>query len=122
MLDGWLAGSPQRLCREAPVPVVDVERVSYACGGAANAAANVAAPGGRASLAGVIGADRAGKLLRGCLRRARVDARLVTVRGRRTLAKRRVVGDDQILVRFDEGDSSPVPPAAVMEFSEVVAK
>src|SRR5256885_12005080 len=43
LLDGWLTGRPSRLCREAPVAVVDLDDSRYACGGAGNTAVNVAA-------------------------------------------------------------------------------
>lgn len=115
LLDGWYVGSPRQLCREAPVPVVGVDQVSYACGGAANTAANIAALGGRAVLAAAIGEDADGARLRTRLRGAWVDARLVTVPARRTVAKRRVIADDQILVRFDQGDTAPLPAAATEE-------
>src|SRR5689334_20028269 len=100
MLDGWLSGAPRRLCREAPVPALSVERVTYACGGAANMAVNVAALGGRAVLAAVVGEDPDGGRLRRRLQAADIGLRLVPVRGRRTLAKRRLVADGQILLRF----------------------
>jgi rfaE bifunctional protein nucleotidyltransferase chain/domain/rfaE bifunctional protein kinase chain/domain len=115
LLDGWYSGSPQRLCREAPVPVVDIERVEYACGGAANAAANVAALGGRAILAAVVGGDADGAILRRRLRAAGVDSRLATARRRHTLAKRRILAHDQIVVRFDRGDQRPMPDAITAE-------
>ena len=38
MLDGYLEGSAQRLCREAPVPVVRLGRRAAMPGGAANTA------------------------------------------------------------------------------------
>src|SRR6266540_2532139 len=82
LLDGWYAGTPRQLCREAPVPVVGLDRITFACGGAANAAANVAALGGRAVLAAVVGDDSDGARLRTRLREAWVDARLVTAADR----------------------------------------
>src|SRR6266511_2791340 len=120
LLDGWYAGTPRQLCREAPVPVVGLDRITFSCGGAANAAANVAALGGRAVLAAVVGDDSDGARLRTRLREAWVDARLVTVPGRRTVAKRRVMADEQILVRFDQGDTTPLTPAAARELVRTV--
>ncbi|NJC71753.1 D-glycero-beta-D-manno-heptose 1-phosphate adenylyltransferase [Planosporangium thailandense] len=120
LLDGWLVGSPRRLCREAPAPVLEVERTTYAGGGAANAACNVAALGGRAVLVGAIGEDPDGGRLRRRLDAAGVDHRLVSVRGRRTIAKRRLVADDQIVLRFDEGDSGPLPEEATAALVEKV--
>ncbi len=64
MLDGWWSGTIERLCREAPAPVVDVDTREFAPGGAANTAMNLAALGARVSVAGIIGTDDAGADLR----------------------------------------------------------
>jgi D-beta-D-heptose 7-phosphate kinase/D-beta-D-heptose 1-phosphate adenosyltransferase len=121
LLDGWLVGSPRRLCREAPAPVLEVERTTYAGGGAANTAVNIAALGGRAVLAAAIGEDPDGGRLRRRLDAAGVDHRLIPVRGRRTLAKRRLVAEEQIMLRFDEGDTGPLPAGSVAALVETVA-
>jgi D-beta-D-heptose 7-phosphate kinase / D-beta-D-heptose 1-phosphate adenosyltransferase len=109
LLDCWLAGSAQRLCREAPVPVVALEERRYACGGAANTAANLAGLGAHPVLVTALGRDRAAEMLRARALDAGVELRAVPVPGRRTLVKSRVVADDQVAVRYDEGDSGPVP-------------
>jgi rfaE bifunctional protein nucleotidyltransferase chain/domain/rfaE bifunctional protein kinase chain/domain len=122
LLDGWLSGTPGKLCREAPVPALRIERTDYACGGAANTAANVAALGGRAVLVSVVGADPDGNRLRRRLEAARVTAHLLPVRGRRTQAKRRLVAGGQILVRYDEGDTTPPPAdASAAQVGQVAA-
>ncbi len=109
LLDCWLAGSAQRLCREAPVPVVGLDERHYACGGAANTAANLAGLGAHPILVTALGDDRAGDMLRTRAGNAGVQVRAVPVPGRRTLVKSRVVADEQVAVRYDEGDSSAVP-------------
>lgn len=111
LLDGWLCGSSTRLCREAPAPVVAVDSSSHRPGGAANTAANLAALGASPVMIGVTGADPDGVTLRRELDAAgvRTDAMLVE-HGRRTVAKRRVVAGDQLIARFDEGDSGAVRP------------
>ncbi|GII26126.1 D-glycero-beta-D-manno-heptose 1-phosphate adenylyltransferase [Planosporangium mesophilum] len=121
LLDGWLTGVPRRLCREAPAPVLEVQHTVYSGGGAANAAVNVAALGGRAVLVAATGEDPDGGRLRRRLDAAGVEHRLVPVRGRRTLAKRRLVADEQIMLRFDEGDSGPLPAKAVTALVETAA-
>ncbi|MDQ3875341.1 MAG: PfkB family carbohydrate kinase, partial [Actinomycetota bacterium] len=104
MLDTYLDGSAGRLCREAPVPVVDVTRRTDTPGGAANAAANVAALRGRARLVSVVGDDEAGAHVRRELESRGVDCSAVTTSvSRRTIRKSRVSAASQILVRFDEG-------------------
>src|SRR4051812_46807848 len=47
MLDSYLEGTTDRLCREAPVPIVALDGRRDAPGGAANVAANAAALGAR---------------------------------------------------------------------------
>ncbi|MGF1496747.1 MAG: PfkB family carbohydrate kinase, partial [Elainellaceae cyanobacterium] len=67
ILDRFLQGGATRLCREAPVPIVDIERVQDVPGGAANTAANVASLGGETFFLSVIGADEGGDRLQQAL-------------------------------------------------------
>src|ERR1700712_3528515 len=64
MLDRWWVGSSNRLSREAPAPVVEVQRRHDVPGGAANTAMNLAALGADVRLVGLVGADEAGTVLR----------------------------------------------------------
>src|ERR687894_739986 len=64
MLDEFVWGDVTRVSPEAPVPVVDIRRESVHLGGAANVLANLRALGLRASVVGVVGADRAGERVR----------------------------------------------------------
>jgi D-beta-D-heptose 7-phosphate kinase / D-beta-D-heptose 1-phosphate adenosyltransferase len=115
VLDCWLVGSPERLCREAPVPVIGLDDRRYACGGAANTAANLAGLGARPILVTALGRDGEAEVLRERAAAAGVEVRSVTVPRRRTLVKSRVVADDQVAVRFDEGDAGPVPDGVTTE-------
>lgn len=113
MLDGYLSGTSGRLCPEAPVPVVAVSRSHEVPGGAANVAANAAVLGADVILVTVVGKDPEALRLTGALRRLGVDTGgVVADPQRRTLSKRRVVSEGQMLVRFDEGTTSPVGPRA----------
>ena len=112
MLDCYLHGTSGRIAREAPVPIVAVERRTDVPGGAANAAVNAAALGARASFLSVIGGDAEGAALRAALAERGVDADHVLVdRERRTLAKHRVIAGSQMLVRYDAGTTSHVSRA-----------
>ncbi|TVT19851.1 D-glycero-beta-D-manno-heptose 1-phosphate adenylyltransferase [Amycolatopsis acidiphila] len=105
ILDVWLSGHSDRLCREAPAPVVDVGSRSLSAGGAANTAVNLAAMGAKVRFVSLVGDDDAGRELRNLLTAQGVDTQHVVVSGqRRTVGKHRVVADEQVLVRFDEGD------------------
>ena len=73
MLDGWWSGSIERLCREAPAPVVDLQVRESVPGGAANTAMNLAALGARVSVAGIVGTDDAGEDLRSQLVAVGID-------------------------------------------------
>lgn len=104
MLDEWRFADSDRLCREAPAPVLTLRRRISAAGGAANTAVNVAALGGRAVLVAPVGADVAGDELHDCLDRAGVWDRTVDQPGRPTPVKRRMLAGNQILLREDSGD------------------
>jgi rfaE bifunctional protein kinase chain/domain len=109
MLDSYLEGTAARLCREGPVPIVDVAGRRDVPGGAANTAANVHDLGGRVTLLSVVGDDAEGERLEGALRARGVSTDQVPrQRGRRTLAKQRVVADGQLVVRFDQGDTDAI--------------
>lgn len=103
MLDVYLEGKVGRLCREAPVPIVDVQRRTYSPGGAGNAAVNARALGARVALLGVIGDDAEGARLKDALAAHGIalDDLLIQPQ-RRTPAKHRLIGDGQMLARFDQ--------------------
>ena len=104
MLDSYLHGDVARLCREAPVPIVDLSGRHDTLGGAANTAAGVRALGASVDYLSVIGDDEAGRLLRRALGSAELhDACVFTAPGRATLMKQRVVGNGQLLLRLDQG-------------------
>jgi D-beta-D-heptose 7-phosphate kinase/D-beta-D-heptose 1-phosphate adenosyltransferase len=106
ILDSYLEGGAYRLAQEAPVPVVTIAERRHMPGGAANTAANLAQLGARVRLLSVAGDDGDWMRLLKTLQGAGVDSSaVVTSRGRRTIAKRRVVASGQILVRIDEGDT-----------------
>jgi D-beta-D-heptose 7-phosphate kinase/D-beta-D-heptose 1-phosphate adenosyltransferase len=73
ILDSYLKGTSTRLCREAPVPIVDIEKESRYPGGAANTAANVAALNAHCILASWVGQDIEGYSL--TERLAHIDTR-----------------------------------------------
>lgn len=112
VLDIWRRGHSDRLSREAPVPVVEVERTETAPGGAANTAALLAALGARVRLVGLTGDDTAAATLRTELERAGVDTSLLrTCPDRATTTTSRITAGDRILMRYDEGKPAPAASA-----------
>ena len=121
MLDRYLFGDTERLSPEAPVPVVTIRSSRATLGGAANVAANVAALGAVALLAGVLGDDDHGALVRTELASTQLDDRyLVTVTDRPTTTKTRVVARGQQVVRIDEEREAPLESNDVARLWAVV--
>ena len=103
MLDRYLVGDTERLSPEAPVPVVTLRERHAALGGAANVAANVAAMGARCILVGAVGDDADGASIRQELAVARLEDRFVlTIAGRLTTSKTRIIARGQQIVRIDD--------------------
>jgi D-beta-D-heptose 7-phosphate kinase/D-beta-D-heptose 1-phosphate adenosyltransferase len=103
MIDRYLYGDTDRLSPEAPVPVVAVRERNAKLGGAANVAANVASMGASCLLVGTVGDDADGAAIRQELVVARLDGKhVVTVAGRPTTSKTRIIARSQQIVRIDE--------------------
>ena len=103
MLDRFIVGRVTRISPEAPVPVVQFESEHLRLGGAANAAHNIMALGGRASLVGLVGVDAAAERLRDQLKGAGIGIDgLVEDRDRPTTEKVRIVTErNQQVARID---------------------
>jgi rfaE bifunctional protein kinase chain/domain len=71
--DEFIYGEIARVSREAPVLILNYDSTEVVPGGAGNAAGNVAALGGTATLAGVVGRDETGRRLLGTLRKRNVN-------------------------------------------------
>ena len=85
------------------MPVVTVRERHAALGGAANVAANVAALGARCLLVGTVGDDADGATIRQELAVARLEDRhVLTVAGRPTTSKTRIIARSQQIVRIDD--------------------
>lgn len=116
MLDEYWRCQTRRVSREAPVLVLNFEQRTVQCGGAANAALNLAAMGARVTAIGWVGRDAAGRELRGQLKRAGIETAGLLVRGAApTVVKTRIVAGDrhtarQQVVRVDRG--APFEPSA----------
>ncbi|MEO5824719.1 MAG: PfkB family carbohydrate kinase [Gemmatimonadales bacterium] len=110
MLDRYLIGDADRVSPEAPVPVVTMESEVAVPGGAGNVAANIAALGASAALVAVVGEDSAGDALRETLVALTVDTSgMLTIPGRPTTTKTRIVAQGQQIVRIDREVTNPVP-------------
>jgi len=120
ILDEYLIGQPERLSREAPIPVLELSERKTIPGGAANPAMNLAALKAETTLVGLVGEDDAGKELIARLRAANLDAGgIVKDPHRQTTQKTRIISrggfrGEQQLARLDRVDRHP-PSAEVEE-------
>ncbi len=111
MLDEYLFGRVSRISPEAPVPVVEVDSEKLMLGGAGNVAWNIRCLGGRALPVGVVGRDRAQKVLVREFRTKGIPVSgLVAERGRHTTLKTRIVAHRQQVVRVDREHSRDISP------------
>lgn len=121
MLDTYLIGDAQRISPEAPVPVVKVEETRHMLGGAGNVARNIAALGGKVSLAGVIGKDMDGGRLANMLADALVTPHLILDPARPTTTKIRVLARNQQMIRLDQEQSDGVSRETYLDVMQTLS-
>src|SRR6185437_9138747 len=111
--DEFIYGHVERISREAPVLILKYDATEIVAGGAGNAANNVAALGGRARLAGVIGNDGEGRRLLSSFHRGVDCKRVLRARAYRTPVKTRILAGGvhsakQQVVRIDRDAGWPL--------------
>ena len=105
VLDRDLVGRVDRVCPDAPVPVLDVETRSEGPGAAGLTALLCASRGAEVTFVAPLGRDRAGELLRSSLEAAGVHLVGLEQEGP-TRRKTRVRSGGQSLLRLDDGGPS----------------
>jgi rfaE bifunctional protein kinase chain/domain len=110
MLDHYIWGDATRISPEAPVPVVHIQRDTYTAGAGANVALNLVALGAKATVAGCIQDDEAGRKLAEVLKEHGIKGVNLAAKGQ-TIIKARVVAQHQQLCRLDR-ESPPAHYAA----------
>ena len=118
MLDSFFEGISNRLCQEAPVPVVDISNRRDVPGGAANTAANIASLGAKAVFLSVVGDDNEGDRLKRILGQRGIATEHLLMVSRATLAKQRIFAASQLVVRFDQGSTAAIAQAVEQELIE----
>ncbi len=122
MLDEFVWGKVSRISPEAPVPVVWVQSESVMPGGAANVANNIRSLGGQVALAGAVGEDRWGQVLREELSRRQIDTAGIVTAKRPTTVKTRVIAHHQQVVRVDREHQEPLTAATIRQLTDLIAK
>jgi D-beta-D-heptose 7-phosphate kinase/D-beta-D-heptose 1-phosphate adenosyltransferase len=124
MIDEFIWGKVDRISPEAPVPVVEVNRITHRLGGAANVVHNIRALGGNVLVAGMVGADDKGGQLIDMLKAVDVDDDgIQTDTERPTIIKTRIIAHHQQVVRIDRESKDPIPKRVtdgICEYAESV--
>jgi D-beta-D-heptose 7-phosphate kinase/D-beta-D-heptose 1-phosphate adenosyltransferase len=114
LLDRDVEGRVERLCPDAPVPVVDEDRRSSRPGGAGLAATLAARDGHRTTLVTALAPDPAGRELAALLEEAGVEVLDLGLEGA-TPEKVRVLTGGRSLLRVDRGGREPGEVGPVTE-------
>lgn len=107
IVDHYIWGKVERISPEAPVVVVDSTEEEKRLGGAGNVVRNILSLGADVTLCAVVGDDERRAPLIAMLEEAGADASgIVTVPGRMTTQKSRIIAHRQQVVRVDREDTS----------------
>lgn len=102
MIDSYVMGKVQRLSPEAPVPIVNLKKEEHRLGGAANVALNIKSLGAKPILCSVVGNDESGAIFYNLLEQEGMSTNgIVQSSERVTTVKKRVLGNNQQLLRID---------------------
>lgn len=104
MLDRYWSGPSTRVSPEAPVPVVQINKIEDRAGGAANVAINICSLGCQCNLIGLVGDDEACQKLKQIVSEKNVQPYFIKT-SLPTITKLRVLSRNQQLLRLDFEDS-----------------
>ncbi len=103
MVDAYIWGHVDRICPEAPVPIVAVKHRENRLGGAANVGLNLRALGANPILCSVIGDDPKGEEFKQLVSDASMPLDgLIADKKRQTTTKFRIIGNQTQMLRVDE--------------------
>ena len=122
MLDRYWHGGAKRISPEAPVPVVNVNKIEERAGGAANVAFNLSTLGCEVTLQGFVGEDEAAKQLEKLFHNSKVDCQFIVDSQVPTITKLRVISQHQQLIRldFEENISAHLSNERDRQFSSTI--
>lgn len=123
MVDEHIWGEVERISPEAPVPVVNVKKITKVPGGAGNVVNNLSEMGIKTFVCGIVGNDHNGDFLKKFFKNKNVDVQGIFVSDNRpTTVKTRVIAHQQQLCRIDKEISSPIEKDTVKKILKFVEK
>lgn len=119
MLDTYTIGQAKRISPEAPVAVVHVQNEEHRPGGSGNVILNLLSLGMNVIAVGRVGNDFAGDFLCSSLSSEGISLKgIVKQGGYQTPNKKRVIAENQQVVRIDYEHTSPLPEMLEQEIIE----
>lgn len=123
MIDEYHIGTVTRLSPEAPVPILNFSGSTFAPGGAANVAMNLAKLGNKVELVGAVGDDEAGHRLLELLKTEGIGTDgIICVHGFSTTRKTRFLTQQQVLLRVDYENKNQIRPQHCMQMTYYLRK
>ena len=101
ILDTYCSGIVRRISPEAPVPIIDQEKVLNCLGGAANVALNLSSLGVDVGVMGILGKDSNAQVVMNLLSSAVIKTHMIESGDKPTINKIRVSANSHQLVRID---------------------
>ncbi len=102
MLDSYIWGKVSRISPEAPVPIVEVKKVTYALGGATNVMKNIVSLGAKVKAFGVIGKNEISQKLLKLMEYNGINTKNVSIiNNYLSIEKQRIIAESQQLIRID---------------------
>jgi D-glycero-beta-D-manno-heptose-7-phosphate kinase len=104
MLDEYIIGEVDRICPEAPVPVVKIQNKKYSLGGCGNVSRNIAELGAKVTTFSAIGDDESGSIIQSLIEKIEDFNNLIVSKHMITTKKTRVVANHRLtqMLRIDE--------------------
>lgn len=123
LLDTYTTGKVRRISPEAPVPIMEINRIESRPGGAGNVALNLRALSGVVTCLGRVGVDNAGKELKKLLSSHKLNTDfLLEEINHTTPVKNRLIAESQQLLRVDSETITPIPPSLEAECIQFLTK
>ncbi|MCX8474090.1 MAG: PfkB family carbohydrate kinase [Sediminibacterium sp.] len=109
MLDTYWQGSVNRLSPEAPVPIVNLQKIEHRAGGSGNVALNCQAFGAKVTLFSLIGKDEQGLIIQEVLKSKNINIKnVLAIEHRKTTQKTRILAQHQQITRIDYEDTEEI--------------
>ncbi len=121
ILDHFVTGLVKRISPEAPVPVVEVRKEIYRCGGAGNVCFNIKGLGGNVTVAGIIGDDSNGAMIKEMLEDNNIGTFLIPRSGFPTSIKTRVIASSQQLLRINKERNEKISNQDLLKIQEYIS-